>query len=284
MAERQLTERCLLARSALFVPGSRPDRFDKAAAAGADLVILDLEDSVAPDIKLQARTEALHWLGEGHAAAVRVNDLASRWGRDDVAAVAGSGAILMLPKATADAMDHVRSLLADDTPILALVETARGVMELPGICAVAGPVRLCFGSIDYALELGLDQPDGPIADDARARIAVASAASGLAPPMDGVTVRMQTPGVLSDDIAHARRFGFGGKLVVHPMQVRAVNEGFTPSAEQASWARGVLDAAENRGSDGAVFSLDGQMVDRPVIERARRIVAGIATFARPAGG
>lgn len=275
MMDERAPDACLVARSGLFVPASRPDRFDKAAAAGADLVILDLEDSVGSDNKVRARADALSWLSTGRTAAVRVNDLESRWGVDDVEAVAEAGAVVMLPKATAESVARARALLRRRTPILALIETPRGVLELGEVCAVGGVVRLCFGGIDYALALGLDVPEGPMADDARARIAVASAANGLAPPMDGVTARLHAPDELSDAVAHAREFGFAGKLVIHPQQVAAVNEGFGPSADQLRWAREVMAASE---TGAGVFVLRGQMIDRPVVEQARRTLARAELF------
>ncbi|MEV0600112.1 CoA ester lyase [Streptomyces sp. NPDC050315] len=255
------------ARSLLFVPGHRADRFAKAAAAGADGVIVDLEDAVAPDAKDAARDDVAMWLAGGARAVVRVNAPGTEWFEADLAMAAAHGAPVMLPKAEDPAvLEAVTGAAGGRSPVLALIETAAGVENAAALCRVPGVVRAAFGSIDLAAQLGVDPDDHLALAYARSRLVCASAAAGLAPPLDGVTTDLTADGPLPSDVAHARRLGFGGKLCIHPRQLAAVHEGFTPSPAEQKWARRVLAAGE------AVTVVDGRMVDRPVLERARRIL------------
>ncbi|MBZ4016761.1 HpcH/HpaI aldolase/citrate lyase family protein [Streptomyces purpurogeneiscleroticus] len=260
------------ARSLLFVPGHRSDRFAKAAAAGADGVIVDLEDAVAPDGKDAARDDVALWLAGGARAVVRINAHGTEWFEADLAMAAAHGAPVMLPKAEDPAvLESIACRTGGRSPVLALIETAAGVENAAALCRAPNLVRTAFGNIDLAAQLGVDPDDHQALAYARSRVVCASAAAGLAPPLDGVTADLAADGHLPMDIAHARRLGFAGKLCIHPRQLGAVHEGFTPSAAEKDWARRVLAAGE------AVTVVDGQMVDRPVLERARRIL-------RAAGG
>ncbi|WP_156758571.1 HpcH/HpaI aldolase/citrate lyase family protein [Actinokineospora pegani] len=248
------------ARSFLFVPGDRPERFDKAAASGADVVVIDLEDAVAPEDKPAARENARQWLAAGGQAVVRVNALGTEWHDDDLAAARGARAV-MVPKAERD--------LPAGVPVIALVETARGVRDVDAVCAAPGVVRLAFGSVDLATQLGVDHRDHDALRHARSTLVLAAAAAGLPGPVDGATTDLRSAEVLDADLRHAAALGFTAKLCVHPNQVAAVNTGLAPSAEELAWARGLLAAV----ADGAVARYDGQMVDRPVLERARALLA-----------
>jgi citrate lyase beta subunit len=191
----------------LFVPASRPERFDKAARAGADEVILDLEDAVSATQKESARDDAARWMDRGGSAWVLVNALGTRWHEDDLTALGGCAGLrgVLVPKAE---MPPALSAIARELPaaaaIIALVETA----------------------------------------DA---------------------------GVIARDAARARSLGFRGKLCIHPAQVAPVNAAFSSPPADTQWAREVLAAALQHADD--VFELDGQMVDKPVLERDARIVA-----------
>ena len=245
------------ARSFLFVPGDRPDRFAKAAAAGADVVVLDLEDAVAPGAKVAAREHVVAWLAEGHTAVVRVNAAGTEWHADDVAAV--RDAVVMVPKAERPAdLDGLRS-------VLPLVETARGVAAAHELCRVSSVVRPVFGSIDLAADLGVDPVSRTALLHARSALVLAAAAAGCAPPVDGVTTALSDVDAVRDDTRHAVELGFTGKLCVHPRQVPVVHEAFRPSEEELAWARSVLAAGDG------VTVVDGQMVDRPVLLRAERL-------------
>ncbi|WP_275561303.1 CoA ester lyase [Streptomyces sp. 5-6(2022)] len=256
------------ARSLLFVPGYRPDRFAKAAATGADLVIIDLEDATAAQDKDRARDNVARWLAEGNNAVIRINPPGTPWCDADLEAVSRYGAPVMVPKAE----DHgVLSELARHTAgrcaLIPLIETAVGVERANEVCAAAGAVRVAFGNADLASQLGVAHDDHMALTYARSRLVSAAAAAGLCPPVDGVTTSVRDADVLTDDISHARRLGFTGKLCIHPAQVPIVSAGFAPSESEQKWARAVVTAGDSVGV------VDGQMVDRPVLERARRILA-----------
>lgn len=258
-----------IARSLLFVPGSRPDRFDKAMAAGADAVVIDLEDAVAPTDKDHAREALAAWLAPGRAVIVRINGADTDWFQDDLALLSLPGVRgVMLPKAEHSApVAEIRGA-APDLPVIALIESALGLRNLE-VIAAAGISRFAFGSIDFQLDLGITGEREELLF-ARSSIVLVSRLAGLAPPVDGVTVALDDPAQLAEDIGYARRLGFGGKLCIHPRQVEAVNAGFLPPAADIDWARRVLEAAEQ--ASGNAVRLDGKMIDRPVIERARAIM------------
>ncbi|GAB2916015.1 HpcH/HpaI aldolase/citrate lyase family protein [Streptomyces heilongjiangensis] len=265
-----LTEDVAVARTFLFVPGDRPDRFGKAAACGADVVILDLEDAVAPDRKEEARGHVAAWLDAGNQAVVRVNGAGTAWYGDDLAALAGRTGVVMVPKAEdpAELARLVRTLPVG-TGILPLIETAAGIVGAVGVCAAPSVVRAAFGSVDLAAQLGVEHTSHDALRHARSALVLAAAAAGRPAPVDGVTTDVRDETVLRADLGHAVALGYGGKLCVHPRQVPLANEGFSPTREQVSWARDVVAAA----GDGSVTVVDGQMVDRPVLLRARAVLA-----------
>lgn len=272
-----------LARSLLFVPGDRSDRFDKAATSGADLVVCDLEDAVARASKDTAREAVAGWLGGGGGqAAVRVNAVGTPWHAADCAALRGlSGlAAVMVPKAEdPDALAVLSASLGGDVPVIALVETALGLHRAHDLAAATGVARLAFGAVDFALDAGTSQDDLALLY-ARSALVVASRAAGVAPPVDGVTLALDDPDAAGCDAAEARRLGFAGKLCVHPRQVTAVNTVFSPSAEEVEHARRVVAAA----GEGAASRLDGQLVDVPVLERARRVLRRAELWSGAAAG
>lgn len=257
----------------LFVPGDRPDRFDQAVAAGPDLVVLDLEDAVAGEAKDAARDHVTGWLSQGGRAAVRVNAAGAPGHDDDVRALAGLPCPVMVPKAEDPAgLVELTRRLHPDTRLLALVETAAGVLAAPSLATVEGVDRLVLGTFDLGAQLGVSPDDRDAMAGARHTLVLASAAAGLAPPVDGVTGDVGDDDRLRDDLAYAVRLGFGGKLCVHPRQVPIAREAFRPPAGEVAWARRVVEAAHG---SGAVL-LDGAMVDKPVVDRARRILATAA--------
>ncbi len=251
------------ARTLLFVPGNRQDRFGKAAAAGADAVVLDLEDAVAPDDKAAARARVLAWLAAGNDAVVRVNAVGTPWYADDVAAVRDHATAVMVPKA-ARAAD-----LTGLPEVVALIETAAGVAAARELCAAPNVVRAAFGSIDLATELGVDPDSRTALLHARSALVLASAAAGCAPPIDGVTTTLDDAAVVREDALHAVSLGFTGKLCVHPRQVEPVHEALRPTEDELRWAHAVLGASR----DGGVTAVDGKLVDRPVLLRAERLLA-----------
>ena len=259
-----------IARSLLFVPGSRPDRFDKALVAGADAVVVDLEDAVAPGDKDRARDALAAWLAPDRSVIVRINGADTEWFRGDLALCGRPGvAAVMLPKAER-ARDIAAVRGAGAPAVLPLVESAAGFAALPAIAGAPGVQRLAFGSLDFQIDLGMRDA---LEDELlffRSQLVLASRLADLQPPVDGVSTAIDDTDRLREDVLRARRLGFGGKLCIHPRQVEGVNRHFTPSEAERAWAQRVLDAAAASG--GAAVAVDGKMVDKPVILRAQAIV------------
>lgn len=255
----------------LFVPADRPERFPKAATSGADAVILDLEDAVAPDRKNAARA-ALSCDFTKKPVLVRVNAVSTPWHDNDIAAVARLPfAAIMLPKAEVAA--EVAKLAAT-IPVIALVETARGMASVREIALRGGASALALGTVDYVADLGCEHTREALLA-ARSEVVLASRLGSLGAPLDGVTLDVRDVGAARDDARHARSLGFGGKLAIHPAQVAAIIEGMAPEAAECDWARRVLDSG-----DGAV-ALEGMMIDEPVRARARAILKRALAVSTP---
>jgi citrate lyase subunit beta/citryl-CoA lyase len=262
------------ARTYLFVPGNRPERFAKALASGADAIVLDLEDAVALQAKGEARDAIARWAdtateGERERVVVRVNDAASSSFADDLRLVAEARlANIMLPKAeTAAQVDEVTALVPH-ARVLPLLETARGIGNAGAVAQGRAVSRLVFGTLDLALDLDLDIADGSEAlVYAAGCLVIASRIAGLDAPVAGVTPQLDDEARLLRDLAWSRRHGFGAKLCIHPRQIAAVHAAIAPGADELAWARRVLAAEE--ASPGAA-RLDGRMIDRPVVLQAQR--------------
>lgn len=265
-------------RSCLFVPADRPDRFAKALAAGADLVILDLEDAVQPAAKPEAREQVRSFLqdGPGGRVGVRLNAAGTEWFDDDLSLLASPAlAAAMLPKAeTAGTLALVGARLQGNAGLIPLAETALGIWNALELARAPRVIQLAFGSVDFQLDAGLpdDDPDRAMLH-ARSRLVLASAAARIAAPIDGVTVDLDDPARIAADVAQSRALGFGGKLCIHPRQIAAVHEGLAPSPAELARARAIVAAADAAGAAGAI-RLDGKLIDRPVAERARRMLSG----------
>ena len=257
-------------RSYLFVPANRPDRFDKALASHADAVIIDLEDAVPPDDKSTARNALAAWLSPAHPVIIRVNGADTPWFREDLTLARLPGVVgVMLPKA--ERIDEVFTVacVGAGTAVLPMIETAVGLANAQTIARAQGVERLVFGSIDFQLDLGISGDDVELASY-RAQLVLASRLAGIAAPVDGVSTSIDDVDSLKVDAQRARRQGFGAKLCIHPRQVDTVNSAFGPSADEISWAQRVLEAAARSG--GAAVSVEGRMVDRPVMMKAQAIV------------
>ena len=265
------------ARSFLFVPGNRPERFAKALASGADAVIVDLEDAVPLDAKDEARAAlAAAWLGFDEAQRarllVRVNPAATPWHEADLLALgslSGLGAV-MLPKAET-AQQIERAFQACGVPVLPLIESGEGVGQMDAMARAKGVLRLGLGHIDLQADLGMRcGPDEAELAPIRLAMVVASRRAGLPAPVDGVTTATTDAQVLAQDAQRSRRFGFGAKLCIHPAQVVGVHLALAPTEAECVWAERVL-AAQAQALGGA-FSVDGKMVDPPVLLLARQIL------------
>lgn len=255
----------------LFVPADRPDRFAKAAASGADAVIIDLEDGVAPTAKVSARAALAQSLPAA-TVIVRVNPPGTAWHEADIDLMHRLGAVgLMLPKAEdAAAVESVARRLRGERHVIPLIETARGVHHAVEIAAAPGVTQLAFGPADYRNDIGCGE--GPEALlFARSKLVLAARLAGIAAPLDGPAFDFREPRQTAEEARHARSLGFGGKLCIHPAQVAWVKGAFRPSEAELAWARRVL-AAE--GGGGAA-NFDGTMIDAPVVERARRILGSL---------
>lgn len=267
------------ARSFLFVPADRLERLSKALDSGAHAVIVDLEDAVAPKAKSAAR-EALAGAWRELAPPsrlrilVRVNAAGTEWHDGDVALLHDLARTelggVVLPKAESVAALG-RVARAASAPVLPLVESAEGLHALDLLARVPGVLRLAFGHLDFQADVGLQcGPEEAELDAVRLAFALASRRGGLPAPVDGVTAALDDQDRLAADVARSRRFGFGAKLCIHPKQVRAVNEGLGPTPAQREWAQKVLDASRAHGT--GAFRLDGEMIDAPVLLRARSLL------------
>lgn len=266
-----------IVRSALFVPGSRPERFAKALAAGADAVIVDFEDAVEEPLKLQARDNLAAFLAAHPQARVwvRVNAPEHAGHADDLAFCAqqpGVSAVL-LPKVENAAQVAVAARTGK--PVLPIIETAKGLLALERIAGAEGVERLSFGSLDLALDLNLNTDSASaqrFLDQARMAVQLHSRGADLAPPLDGVFPAIGDPQGQQRAMRHAYDMGYGGALCIHPSQVPLIHGVLAPSSEELAWARRVVDASVAAKGAGA-FQLDGQMIDAPVLLRAQRLLA-----------
>jgi len=257
----------------LFVPATHTVRIAKAFASGAHAVIADLEDAVDASDKDAARQQLSDYLQAWPAARelwVRINAVDTPWFADDLALLKQHRASLagvMLSK-TQSSADLQRLDCA--LPVMALIESAKGLLALADICQHRQLVRLAFGSADLSRDLGCEDATDVLAP-MRAQLVIHSAAAGLLPPVDGVTFALDDPQRVQTDAAHAARCGFGAKLCIHPKQVGIVKAAFMPSEEELAWAHRVVEA--DKASNGGAVKLDGRMIDRPVVLLAQRTIA-----------
>lgn len=272
-------------RSLLFVPADRPDRFAKAAASGADALILDLEDSVAPECKAEGRVAVSDWLAGDRAGVtsfVRVNPLDSGLAQADLAAILpGKPDGIVLPKAEgAASIGALLALIGDDAPpILPIAtETPAAIFQLGCYGEVAPHLAgLTWGAEDLPAAIGAAtsrEDDGrytPPYEMVRSLTLFAAHAAG-APAIETVFPRIDDTQALAAYVARARRDGFTGMMAIHPNQVAIINAGFTPTDAEIAHARAVIDTFAANPGAGAL-RLDGGMIDRPHLIQAQRILA-----------
>ncbi len=267
-------------RSALYMPASNARAIDKARSLDCDVVILDLEDSVAPEQKAAARAQAAAAGGFGHREwVIRVNALDTEWGADDLAACRDAGAdAVLLPKVSdAGALRSARAALGPGPTLWAMIETARALVNLDAIGAVADEVGLAafvIGPNDLAKELrlrpGVERaPLLPILS----RVVTVARAYGIA-PLDGVMNAFDDEAAIEAECRQGLAFGFDGKTLIHPNQIAPANRVFAPAPDEVEWARRIVaafEAPENEGK-GAI-KVDGKMVELLHRDDARRTLA-----------
>ncbi len=278
-------------RTALFVPGSRPDRVDKALKVGADVIIIDLEDAVPLALKEETRSKVREKVLEhgGRKIIVRVNAIGSGYCQGDLDEVmVESLGCVMLPKAESPEQIHEishrllrleeeRGMDSGTVSIIPLIESARAVQNIfPILSEKAEPARVltaAFGAADYSLDLGMEiTKQGSELNYPRSRIAVACRAAELQPPLDTpFMIDLKDTEGLKADAMRAKQLGFQGKLCIHPNQIQACQAIFSPTKEEIQHAEKVIQAFEEAEAGGvAAIQLDGKFIDYPVVERARR--------------
>lgn len=281
-----------LRRSLFFVPGDSPRKLEKARQIGADTLLLDLEDAVALAQKDLAREQVAAFLRVGDFGgaepAVRINPFDTPWFERDLEAAISSGATaIMLPKTEraeqlrelAERMTELERRSRPDgaraTRILALVETAAGVVDAASLAKATPRVEaLCFGHADFSRDMQLASADASegVVFHARCSVAIAARAGGVS-PIDTVHLEVRDEGAFARDAQRGRDLGFEGKLCIHPMQVEIANRIHNPTSEQIDYARRVVDAAARAEEEGlGVFTVDGKMVDAPLVSAQRRIL------------
>ncbi len=279
-------------RSMLFVPGTRHDRFAKAMNAGADAVVFDLEDSVEAGQKPKARSLVAEFLATLRPETirpealrlVRLNSIHTADGEADLEFFSGARGFdgVLLPKVeTVGAVELVARVFARHAPagavppLLLLLETPRAILRAAEIAAADAPVAaLLFGAEDLTASLAVERTvDGEELSFARAQIVLAAAAAG-ADAIDAVFTDLNDAESLRRDCQRARAVGFRGKMAIHPKQVAVINEAFTPTAADVDRSTRVIDAYEAaRAAGEGVTTMDGRMVELPVVQRARRTLA-----------
>lgn len=272
-------DRVARATTLLFVPGDRPERFAKASASGADIVIIDLEDAVVPVRKRGALASAVDALQPGSplSAVVRLNPIGSpsfdsEFGQLlDLTRRAGHGlAGVMIAKAdSATAIRDVGEQLPLGMALLPLIESARGVVECGTLAGVGRVTRLAFGAVDFALDVGCSTHDR-VLDGVRSELVLRSRAAGIAAPVDSPSTDIDDDDAIFASAGLAKDFGFTGKLCIHPRQIEIVARAFAPTSQEVAWAHSVIEA--DRAAGGAAAALGGMMIDTPVVARALRIL------------
>lgn len=255
------------ARTLLFVPGNRPTNIEKARRSGADLVIVDFEDSLAQDEKVLARAGCAAQLNAAQPVVIRINAAGTPWFEDDLEFCAHPGvSAIILPRAVPGiALDTA----ANVRPVVAMIETGLGALGMQATAATPGVERLTIGLIDLALDLGVTAREA--LDTVLLDLVIASRAVGIAPPIAPVTQDFRDEAAVTRETARYYALGFTAKLCIHPAQIAPTFAGLRPTEEELAMARRIISAAA--GSGGSASSIEGSMIDRPVFDRARQVLA-----------
>ena len=264
-------------RSLLFVPGARPDRFEKAIASNTDAVCIDLEDAVAQADKEAALASTMAYLSQPPSKGVvglRINSLDDDQAARDIQAILdhkAKPAFVMIPKAErAGDIEHVRAATKNNFPIWCLVETPQTVVDAPAIAAAIGENGgIVFGGVDYAASIGAEMGwDSYVY--ARGCLVNAAAIAGCQ-LMDVPYLDVKDEAALREETAGVKKIGFTGKACIHPAQIAPVNAVFTPTDEQVLAAERIVAAYNEAG--GGVALLDGKLIEKPVLKSAKQILS-----------
>lgn len=264
----------------MFTPGDRPEMLRKAPESGADVIVFDLEDAVAPERKAEAREIVVDLLSDPAfdpepEVCVRVNpDF-----EEDLAILSHARPdSLMLPKVASagnvEALDEQIREYGNSLPVFALIESAAGVLAAPEIATNRATDALVFGAEDLSADIGATRTEeGTEVLYARERVVIAASAAGT-DAIDTVYTDIGDAEGLATETRFAIQLGYDGKMAIHPGQVKPINEAFAPDSVEIEWAERVLDARERADKEGrGVFRVDGEMIDAPLVARAERIVA-----------
>ncbi|MFD1952074.1 HpcH/HpaI aldolase/citrate lyase family protein [Sphingomonas arantia] len=268
-------------RSALYLPASNARAIEKARGLPCDVVILDLEDAVAPDAKGTARAQAVAAVRDGGFGArelvVRVNGLATPWGADDLDALAtvAPDAVLVPKVNGADDVAAYRTRVADGVALWAMVETAKSVLRLEAIASAPGLGALVLGTNDLAKEMRARLDTERTAFGGMLAMTVAAARAFGLVVLDGVHNAIDDADGLARQCAQGAALGFDGKTLIHPAQIAACNAAFSPAADEVAWARRVVEAFEGQEGVG-VIRVDGRMVERLHLAEARALLDVVA--------
>ncbi len=264
------------ARSLLFAPASEREKLERALESDADAVIADLEDSVLPSEKERTRDVVLEAFGRSSGRAlrlVRINGARTRYFADDLVAISSAAFDgIVLPKASTEG---VAAVGADMPPVVAIVETAEGLAGARELAETPGVAALLLGAVDLGRELGLERrADGLELVHPRAELVLASALARVRAPIDAVFTDVRDQHGLEEDARRGRSLGMRGKACIHPAQIEVVNRVFAPSEQEIERAHAMIEAYEAAESTGhGSVAVDGELVDLPVLERARAVLA-----------
>ncbi len=290
-----------LLRSLIFVPGNRENMVERATGFAADVIMVDLEDSVPPGEKVNARGVAQSWtprlMRPGRKVMVRCNALDTGLTRDEMAAVMGPGLYGFSVGKTESVWDLQEidriigpleasaGLEPGSIKVIPWIESAKAVLDAQEM-ALASPrvVAIAFGAEDYTNDMGVQRTDdGEEVYVPRSMTAIAARAAGVA-SLDSPYVAFRNPEGLEQDAAVARRLGYTGKFAIHPSQIDAINQTFSPHPDDVEYARQVVAAWEEAEAAGrGSLALDGKMVDVPVVKRAQNLLAMVEAIEQAGG-
>ncbi|MBX0314706.1 HpcH/HpaI aldolase/citrate lyase family protein [Planococcus glaciei] len=282
----------MIYRSLMFTPGTNKERLLKSVSSEADALLWDLEDAVHPDEKAAARAviqEALDELEDKPAKPIflRVNQYGTEWYAEDVKLARHENVNgIMLPKAeSARQVQETWDGMGANGELIVLVETAVGIVRLEDIFSNPNVSGVAFGAIDYAVDADLTLTEAGLeAIYARSRIVTYAKAAGIDGIYDTVFADIHNTESLQKRAVSARALGFNGQMAVHPKQIETIHEVYSPSREDIDWAVTVLHHAEHEAKGAGVFMLDGKMVDRPIIEKAKQIYQAAERYQLIIGG